>query len=159
MKKTISGILVCLLVCAIFVGCKKQPTAQYVGMANPWTDWSSLDEAEAAVGFSFGLPEVIADSYTAANFRTMNKELLEIIYRDADSQICIRKQKGEDQDISGDYNEYDTCTEENIGSCKIIRYRDSQSGAVKQLISYAGYSWSLVTTDCSWDLAASILQQ
>ena len=153
MKKAISVILFCLTVCALCVGCGKQtepvtPTqAQGQGMVaigNPWTQWTTIAEAEAAVGFSFGLPEVIADSYKAASISTMNKEMIQVIYRSGSSEVCIRKQSGEDQDISGDYNSYETCTETALNGAKITTYRNGQNPAVKQLISCNGYSWSLV---------------
>ena len=115
-----------------------------VAIGNPWTQWTTIAEAEAAVGFSFGLPEVIADSYKAASISTMNKEMIQVIYRSGSSEVCIRKQSGEDQDISGDYNSYETCTETARNGAKITAYRKGQTPAVKQLISCNGYSWSLV---------------
>ena len=148
MKKRISIILSCLLLSTLFMGCGKQESqSKTTFIGNPWSDWASLEEAEAAVGFSFGLPEVIADSYTAAAFRTMNNALLEIIYRDGDSEIRIRKQAGEGQDISGDYNQYDTCTQETIHGGTVVHYHDSDNNAMKQVISCNGYSWSITASD------------
>ena len=152
MKNVVSIILVCLLIPAVFIGCGTQTVeqdqgSQMVAMGNPWSDWDSMEEAEEAVGFSFELPEVIGDRYTAVAFRTMNNELIEIIYRDAEHEIRVRKQKGEGLDISGDYTQYDICTEENINGAAITHYHTSDSTAVKQLISYGGYSWSIVAYD------------
>ena len=149
MKKIVTIILLCLAVSAVLSGCGNQnavqeTTAGTVAIANPWSDWKSMKDAETAVGYAFGLPENIADSYTADVFRTLNNELLEVIYRHEDFEICVRKQKGEGEDISGDYNKYDTCTEDNFNGGKIIEYRNSNNNAVKQIISYNGYSWSLV---------------
>ena len=105
MKKLIIFLLAFLILPVLLIGCgKQQPQAQTTFIGNPWSDWTSMEEAENAAGFSFGLPEVIADGYTAAAFRTMNNQLIEIIYRDGDSEIRVRKQAGEGQDISGDYN-------------------------------------------------------
>ena len=168
MKKIVSMILLCLTVSAVCIGCGKQtvekaPTSQKTAIGNPWKDWDSMEEAETAVGFSFALPEVIADRYTATVFRTLNNELMEVLYRDADFEICVRKQKGEGQDISGDYNQYDTCTEEKIQGGTIIRYGNANNNAAKQIISYKGFSWSIVATDsCSqasnWDFFGEILE-
>ena len=78
MKKWISLSLLCFIILAMFAGCANQTAAQQQAsqslmIANPWSDWDTLKEAETAVGFSFGLPEVIAEDYEAVSFRTMNK--------------------------------------------------------------------------------------
>lgn len=155
MKKIVAVILVVLMLTASFTGCgnKKTPqagTSQMTQIGNPWSEWTSIEEAEAAVGFSFGLPAVVAESYNAVEFRTMNNEMIEIVYRDEDFEVCVRKQKGEDQDISGDYNEYETCTEEIRNGASITSCSNSGNSAVKQVISYEGYSWSLVAPNGYW---------
>jgi hypothetical protein len=142
-------ILLCLSVSACFTGCgnqkvEQEKSSQTAAIANPWSKWDSMEEAEAAAGFSFGMPEVISDRYTAAVFRTLNNELIEVIYRHENFEVCVRKQKGEGEDISGDYNKYDTCTEQDFNGGRIINYYNSDDNAAKQVISYKGYSWSLV---------------
>lgn len=113
-------------------------------IANPWKDWSSIEEAELAVGFSFGLPDTIADRYTVKSIRTMNNVLMEVTYHDDASTVCVRKQLGEGQDISGDYNQYETCTASDFNGGTISSYSNSANRAIKQIISTQGYSWSLV---------------
>lgn len=167
MKKAFSFILLCLIVSAVSVGCGKdapEQTSQTAAIGNPWTDWDSIDEAESAVGFSFGLPEVIADSYHAVSIRTMNKKLIEVTYRDESFEVCVRKQEGEGQDISGDYNKYDACTESNHNGGTITNYHNASNNAVKQIISCNGYSWSLVAPngcwgDSNWDFVNKIWEQ
>ena len=166
MKKIGLIIVLCFVATNIFVGCGDQTSeskqiSQSVAIANPWTDWTTMEEAEAAVGFTFGLPEVIADNFTASAFRTMSNELLEVIYHYNEFEIRVRKQIGEGQDISGDYNQYDICTEESIAGGTITYYHNSGNNAVKQLISYNGYSWSLVApngygADSDWNFASAI---
>ena len=167
MKKIISIILICVLSSTIFVGCGDQKAnqeateiveqkvnqeapSQITLVGNPWFNWDTMEEAETAVGFSFGLPEVIADSYEAVSFRTLNGQLIEVLYRDDEYEVRVRKQQGEGQDISGDYNEYEICTEENYNGGTITTYRNSNNDAVKQIISYNGYSWSLVSQNGYW---------
>lgn len=139
-------LLFCLILLVLTSGCGRQEK-QTVSIANPWSDWDTLAEAEAAVGFPFGFPTEIGDAYTAEAFRTMNGELLEVIYSCGDSQVRVRKQKGEDQDISGDYTQYDTCTRETVEGAGVAEYRDSGSNATKLLISCKGYSWSVTAPD------------
>ena len=155
MKKWISLFLLCFIISIFFAGCgdqaePQQQASQSVMIANPWSDWDSLKEAESAVGFSLGLPEVIAGSFEAVTFRTMNQELLEVIYRDEDFEVRIRKQAGEGQDISGDYNEYETRTEASRNGGTITTYHNSDNNAMRQVISVHGYSWSLVAPNGYW---------
>ena len=169
MKKKISIILLCCMISAVFAGCGNQTAAQEqesqtTMIGNPWSDWDSIEEAESAVGFSFELPETVADSYNAVSVRTLNNELIEVVYRDAEFEVCVRKQKGEGQDISGDYNEYETCTETNHNGGTVINCHNAYNDAVKQLISYKGYSWSLVAPngcwgDSNWDFVSKIWEQ
>ena len=169
MKKAISIILLCLIISTISVGCGNQMVmrenvSQTAAIGNPWSDWDSIEEAESVIGFSFGIPEVIADSYDAVSIRTLNNELIEVVYRNEGFEVCVRKQKGEGQDISGDYNEYETCTETHYNGGTITNYHNSNNHAVKQIISYKGYSWSLVAPngywgDSNWDFMSKIWEQ
>ena len=156
MKKTISILILSLLIAGVFTGCSTQTEPQKqtssttvtTMIGNPWSTWDSIEEAETAVGFEFGLPEVIAESYNAVTVRTMQNEMIEVVYRNEDVEVCVRKQKGEGQDISGDYNQYETCTETNLDNdATLIEHTNSNNNAIKQLLSCNGYSWSLVAQD------------
>ena len=148
MKKVIAMLLLCFAFLLMLAGCgngevKPEETEQTAQIANPWSDWSSIEEAEEEVGFSFELPDVIADKFTADKIRTMNKEMLEVVYCNEDLEICVRKKKGEEQDISGDYNQYETCEEKDYNGITVTSYYNSDNDASKQTFSYDGYSWSL----------------
>ena len=148
-KKAISIILLSLVIPSLFAGCGKQapeqePITQTTTIGNPWSEWDSIEEAESAVGFLFGLPEIIADSYRVTGIRTMNNKLIEVVYNDGAFKVCVRKQAGVGEDISGDYNKYESCTETSHLGGTISSYYNSNNDAVKQIISYDGYSWSLV---------------
>ena len=163
MKRTLAMILLCLCAALLWTGCKNSGGEEEKTMiANPWSQWDSMAEAEAAVGFSFGMPENIDGRYFASVFRTMNGELMEVIYRDGDSEVRVRKQKGEGQDISGDYNTYDICTEEHVAGGTVTIYQNSGSNGVKQVISCDGFSWSITAPegfagDDNQDFVSSIL--
>ena len=79
-----------------------------VGMANPWTDTATLEEAVKGAGLeSFVLPQVyscFADSHSEGLFRYMDG-LVEVILDDVDNRLVLRKGLGS-EDISGDYNMY-----------------------------------------------------
>ena len=154
MKKMIP-IVLCLVLAILLAGCgsaktNKEESSQTTKIGNPWSSWSSIAEAEETVGFSFGLPEVIDDIYVAQEVRTLSSELIEVIYHEGDSEFRIRKQKGEDQDISGDYNNYEFCSEQTQNGSIVTSCHNSNDNAVKQLVSYEGYSWSFVSADGWW---------
>ena len=126
-----------------------------VEFSNNWDEWDSLEKAEKAVGFEFGLPTVITDSYKADSFRTLNNELIEVVYHDGKYEVAVRKQKGEGQDISGDNNEYlEQDKEERSGA--IIEWfwglsdNNTSYNPSKALINYNGFSWSLVAPKGYW---------
>ena len=75
-----------------------------IGMPNPFVDYDSLKEAEKAVGFEINAPESI-DGYSEKHISVMDGKMIQVIYINGDKQICIRKEKGND-DISGDYTKY-----------------------------------------------------
>lgn len=75
-------------------------------IANPWSDFDSLEEAEADALLQIKLPESY-QNFDHRIYRSMHGEMLEIIYQDADGQegFRIRKSRGS-EDISGDYTSY-----------------------------------------------------
>ena len=152
--KKLMIMLVCVGVMVMFAGCgtgaEEQEQAQGNGsgvmIANPWSDWGSIAEAETATGFSFGLPETV-DEYMADEFSTMNGELIQVVYHSGDSEICIRKQAGEGQDISGDYNVYANSEESQQNGGTVTVDSNEAGKVVRQIISHKGYSWSVVASD------------
>lgn len=99
MKKIVFSIIAVLLL-TILVACGKDDPSQ---VANPWQDHETLGEACAAVGYDVTVPAHI-DGYDAPIFRTLNQEIIEIIYPAADDEICIRKYAGAEdrsQDFGG----------------------------------------------------------
>ena len=76
-------------------------------IANPWSEFDTLEEAEADAGVEITLPE----SYQGFNhriYRAMHRQMIEVIYQDADGREGFRIRKSRDfGDISGDYTRYD----------------------------------------------------
>lgn len=141
--------IICLLAAVCLLGgCgAKAPDTQ---IANPWKDYESLQQAEDAAGFVFGLAQETQDGSTAEQFRVMNGQLLEVIYRQGDREVTVRKAAG-NEDISGDYNEYSTVTlsEYANGSATI---RENKS----ILVFTDQYSWSVY---CAEGFAENEVQQ
>lgn len=149
-------ILVLLLCCLMISGCSAAavPTetseaSENVMIANPWKNYPSLQEAEISSGLTFPMPEVIADSYTAESFRIMNGQLLEVIYRDSESEVIIRMQAGEGQDLSGVYGESESIRTFEVDGATITSMYIN--GGTVQLISKDGYSYSLYAPNQYWE--------
>ncbi len=75
---------------------------------NPFLDVSSPEKAEEAAGFEMDLPEA-EEPYTVLHYRACIGEMLEIIFLNEDDEegYRIRKAAGAQEDISGDYQEYE----------------------------------------------------
>ena len=82
-----------------------EESAEVVGMANPWTEYASLEEAEAAAGFKFPQPKWDV-AYDSVTYRVMDG-IIEIIYAQDDGQVMTLRKGADETDISGDYNDYD----------------------------------------------------
>ena len=137
-----------LLLCLLMSGCGTKSeafsapsTEAFTQIANPWKDYASLAEAEAACGLTFPIPETVAGSYVAEVFRVMNGELLEVKYRDGKFSVTARMQAGEGQDLSGVYGESEN--EQTYETDDAVIIEKHIDGGVLQLISKDGYSYSL----------------
>lgn len=74
---------------------------------NPWKEYTSVKDAENAVGFSVKLPKKIS-GYTKNMIQAVDGLVLQVFYKSGDKEILIRKALvSQGKDISGDYNVYD----------------------------------------------------
>ena len=146
-----------ILLCLLLAGCastEQSPettaeTAPILQLANPWKDYPILEEAEAACGLDFPLEDVVADSYKAESYRVMNGELLEVTYRDYSFEVTVRMKAGEDDDISGVYEEFENITTFETDKHTIIN-KKIKDGGILQLISKDGYSYSFYAPNHYW---------
>ena len=153
MKQTMLILIICLLL----AGCSSaaqipettEETAPMLQMGNPWKDYTSLEEAEAACGLDFPLEDVVADSYQAETYRVLNGELLEVTYRDYSFEVTVRMQAGEGQDLSGVYEEFEKITTYEMDTHTIIN-KKIKDGGILQLISKNGYSYSFYAPNHYW---------
>ena len=116
-------------------------------IANPWSEFDTLEEAESDAGIEIELPE----SYQGFNhriYRSMQGEMLEIIYQDADGKEGFRIRKSRDAgDISGDYNSYAQKKTLEIGD----RFVETHGNGDE--ISVA--SWSSLSTNLSYAICVA----
>ena len=100
-------------------------------ISNPWIEYKSVDEAKKAVNFEAPVPTKVTDGYKLDYISTLDGELLQIVYRNADDkQISYRVAKGSG-DISGDYNVYKDTKTVKAGEVSVtLRKGDKTSSAI-----------------------------
>lgn len=77
-----------------------------IGMPSPIVEYDTLAEAEKAAGFRIQVPATIT-GYEEVSYCVISGELIQVDYRGANGDICIRKAAASvGEDISGDYNVY-----------------------------------------------------
>lgn len=87
-----------------------------VQIPNPWQECASLEEAGRLAGFSFTAPEAV-EGYTEKYIAAIENDIAEVIFSKGDNDdasLYFRKGLGT-EDISGDYNTYDTVEQQTIG--------------------------------------------
>lgn len=160
-------------------------TDQMVSMPNPFTDHTSLDDAQKAVGFTIKVPETI-QGVPANVFRTLDKEMIEVIYlKDSEAKrnqtgaapdanvsessytdhteiarirkgLCDKSSDAGSADISGDYNSYSETSTVEVGTRKVTLKGDN--GIVMTAIWTDGnYSYSISTDGISADEISSLI--
>jgi len=160
MKKKILAIALTAAVALCFTACGKaaettttqaETTEEQVGMANPWSDVASQDEAaeKAGVGY-FTIPksgtETADGTLTLDTFRYM-EELAEADGTIGSASICIRKGlKQNSEDVSGDYNEYNYDWTETVGDFETKFYGNTEGKASKIVWVSDNFSYSIVIT-------------
>ena len=117
--------------------------AQNAQIANPFTDYETYAEAEAAAGYAFAAPESV-DGYPETSYSVMNGgELFQIIYSNGADEITARKAPGAD-DISGDYNEYaEETVFDKTDTSFTVRGNDGKAFAAFWTDDVNGYAYSL----------------
>ncbi|MEG2928720.1 MAG: hypothetical protein RR846_04140 [Oscillospiraceae bacterium] len=113
MKKIIVYVL-CAVMAVSLVGCATTPDSSGKSegekeggtqLANPFVDCETLTDAAKLSGFEITLPSAMPQGYSQDAIRAVKDDMLEIIYKNADSSITLRKAKGS-EDVSGDYTQY-----------------------------------------------------
>ncbi len=115
----------------------------FVQTANPWSEYASIAEAATAAGVEFTAPDALGE-YKLSYIQAM-KDLVDLRYKKGESVICVRKGKGTD-DVSGDYNTYDSVSEKKIGKYTVT-VKGSKSGINNAIWTDGTFSYSIVSDD------------
>ena len=159
MKKIFAAVLV-LLALAGLCACGKtaepvtepltQPESEpgYEGMANPWQDCSSLEDAVEIAGFNIAVPDRI-EGYPETVIQAMDKKMIQVFYCNASfdydnaKTVLIRKGTGS-EDISGDYNEYANTWTQNIKGLEIRCFGNREGEATKTIWTVEDDSYAIL---------------
>ncbi len=117
------------------------------GLANPWTDVESAEEAAAGAGLDgFTLVEglTIAGDELNRTYRYMDGAA-EMTVEFAASDIVVRKgTAAEDGDISGDYNTYAHTWTQNIKGLEVTCFGNREGEAMKTIWTVGDTSYSIL---------------
>lgn len=88
-------------------------SSDFVQSGNPYTEYDTLEEAENTIGFEISVPDSYG-GYTEPYYAVIEGKILEVQYYNGDDRgMIISKSRGS-EDISGDFNEYNTVTETEV---------------------------------------------
>ena len=148
MKKLTAVILILVLILSVaaLASCGGGKTATDTttaeeateGTPNPWTDYDDAEAAMAGTGITLTFPETL-NGKAAAAFRGMGETMLEIKY---DVGTYVRKSVGEEDDISGDYNEYAVVETVTVGERTVTFKGDGETVSLA-LWTEDGFSYAV----------------
>ena len=123
-------------------------------LANPWTDVSSAEEAAEGAGLDgFSLVEDLTLSCGEEFDRTYRymEGIAEANVEYPAVAMTVRKGKTEDEDISGDYNEYAHTWTQNIKGLEVTCFGNRDGDATKTIWSLEDMHYSIVVMGLGGD--------
>ena len=128
------------------------------GMANPWSDVASAEEAAKTAGFdSFVIPEgeeLSLGKIENVKYRAMNG-MAEAVIEFPASQITVRKGNPEleiaEHDISGDYNQYKNNWELTVGDYKVYCSGNRDGDSTKTVWNGGDYDYAVLAEGLGGD--------
>lgn len=161
MKKILSLVLAFALVLAL-AACGPVATLPADGeIPNPWQDFDTMTDAEAAIGYGMTAPETVAGlSQSAIRALNDSDKILEVQYGgESGDRASLRKGTGS-EDISGDYTDYAKTETVTLGDITVTEKGDGENvfSAVwtEGDYSYAFFSTIGVSADTLAGLIAGI---
>ena len=131
-------------------GDAKESVEPQVGIANPFVDYDTLQDACDAIGFGMDAPETIGE-YNGVTFSVMKaSEMIQIHYRkDENHYIVIRKARTQES-IDGDYNLYEEDKTEEIDG-REVRLKGNAGNVSLATWSDGEFSYSIGAYDLTED--------
>ena len=173
--KKVFAIVLCLVLALTLVACSSNETEKTddtadttvdgttdtndtddTTIANPFTEYATLEEAAAQAGDIFEVPETVAES-AGCIYRVSTDGLFEVVYTDAtDAEVARVRRAVGTEDISGDYNEYAHTEEITVGNLTVtVKGADEGNATLATWVNgIYTYSMSVATGMACADLAA-----
>lgn len=124
-------------------------SAEPLQIAEPFTEYRTLKEAEDASGIAFSVPDALSGYDEVTYFAFNDKSMIEAVYTDKDgNRMTIRKGKG---DIDGDYTTYNFSDPEDLtvqisgkdrSDVEVAMSGKSASALRKALWDYDGFHYA-----------------
>lgn len=160
MNKKVLAIIIALVFAMMFTACSKTEEAEpeeSVGMANPWSDVASAEEAAAGAGFdSFAAAEgleISLGTVTPEVYRCMDG-MAEVRFPIAAVEMTIRKglpSTGDKGDISGDYNKYKKEWTQDVDGIEVKCFGNREGEATKSLWTEGDYCYCILAYGAGGD--------
>ena len=129
----------------------------HVQIPNPFVNCDTLEEAEALTGFKVVLPAEALDGYTTEVITVMDNRMIQVVLSQGENEIVFRKAVG-NEDISGDYNEYDAYSTVEIGTLEV--HTKGNDGLVNTVSWHDdSYAYSITANIGEVGLEANIMNE
>lgn len=128
-----------------------------VQIPNPFTEYATLEEAEAAVGIKVTAPSKLPEGYTQKVIYAVEDYMVQIIYSNGENEICFRQAKGAG-DISGDYNEYSEVNTVTINGMEVTT-KGNNSKVNVAIWTSGDYAFSIETGTLSTGIEKDIMTE
>ena len=105
-------------------------TSETVQIANPFVDCDSFEAAATVAGFAITAPETV-EAYPNRMIQAVADNMIQVFYTTGDladertEHILVRKAVGS-EDVSGDYNDYASVTEQDINGTTVTLKGDGK---------------------------------
>jgi hypothetical protein len=140
--------------CGKDTGRENQLGGSNAQIPNPFVDLKTVDEAKELTGFDLVVGDNLPEGFERTDVRVMDKKMIELIYRNGEAEIRVRKAKGED-DISGDYGEYTETNTVTAGDYEVST--KGNNGKVNvAVLSSGGYAYSVTANGEGLDSGAAV---
>lgn len=167
--KKIMMIVLCMAALSMTACGGKKPSAnpeltseESVMIANPWVDYTSVEEASKAIGYDVVVPDSITGFQKQMVQATSEGEkLLQVYYyndEDLENSVLIRKGAGS-EDVSGDYNEYAEVKEADIEGRTVKLSLNEDKKVCLAVWTEDGYSFSVSVPGMTEEEATAIIEQ
>lgn len=121
-KKLLAVLMAALMVAATSaVAFAKPGTNGLIGMPNPFVACETLEEAKAVAGFDMAVPEKAAGCKQVW-INAVKGDMIQVCYQSKSNQVILRKAKGWQENLDGDYNVYSN-TEYKLIAYKLVKER------------------------------------